>query len=166
MTFHEPHYCTWEEYYIQECDHFFRSFRSTADLLTVVSDTIVRAFNRSGATRPQALYISKAFDRVLYAGLLYKLKSCEISGQKFGLFRLENFRFFSVIDGFKWFWMGTLRKNIYKIWEFLKAPFFFVLFPHYKLLTSLMILFVILLSMLMILLSTLSVIRNLIFGND
>ena len=97
---------------------------------------------------------------------LYKLKSCEISGQKFGLFRLENFRFFSVIDGFKWFWMGTLRKNIYKIWEFLKAPFFFVLFPHYKLLTSLMILFVILLSMLMILLSILSVIRNLIFGND
>ena len=80
-------------YYIQECDHFFRSSRSTADLLTVVSDTIVRAFNRSGATRPQALYISKAFDRVLYAGLLYKLKSCEISGQKFGLFRLENFRF-------------------------------------------------------------------------
>ena len=80
-------------YYIQECDHFFRSCRSTADLLTVVSDTIVRAFNRSGATRPQALYISKAFDRVLYAGLLYKLKSCEISGQKFGLFRLENFRF-------------------------------------------------------------------------
>ena len=72
---------------------FFRSSWSTADLLTVVSDTIVRAFNRSGATRPQALYISKAFDRVLYAGLLYKLKSCEISGQKFGLFRLENFRF-------------------------------------------------------------------------
>ena len=27
----------------------FRSFRSTADLLTVVSDRIVRAFNRSGA---------------------------------------------------------------------------------------------------------------------
>ena len=39
-------------YYIQECNHFFRSSRSTADLLTVVSDTIVRAFNRSGATRP------------------------------------------------------------------------------------------------------------------
>ena len=28
----------------------FRSFRSTADLLTVVSDRIARAFNRSGAT--------------------------------------------------------------------------------------------------------------------
>ena len=45
--------------------HFgFRSSRSTADLLTVVSDRIARAFNRSGATRAVALDISKAFDRV------------------------------------------------------------------------------------------------------
>ena len=28
----------------------FRSFQSTADLLTVISDRIARAFNRSGAT--------------------------------------------------------------------------------------------------------------------
>ena len=42
----------------------FRSSRSTADLLTVVSDRIARAFNRSGATRVVALDISKAFDRV------------------------------------------------------------------------------------------------------
>ena len=40
----------------------FKSSRSTADLLTVVSDRIV--FNRSGATRAVALDISKAFDRV------------------------------------------------------------------------------------------------------
>ena len=39
----------------------FRSSRSTADLLTVVSDRIARAFNRSGATRVVALDISKAF---------------------------------------------------------------------------------------------------------
>ena len=38
----------------------FRSSRSTADLLTVVSDTIARA----GATRVVAFDISKAFDRV------------------------------------------------------------------------------------------------------
>ena len=31
--------------------HGFRSSRSTADLLTVASDRIARAFNRSGATR-------------------------------------------------------------------------------------------------------------------
>ena len=42
----------------------FRSSRSTADLLTVASDRIARAFNRSGATRAVALDIFKAFDRV------------------------------------------------------------------------------------------------------
>ena len=42
----------------------FRSSRSIADLLTVVSDRIARAFNRSGATRAVALDISKAFDTV------------------------------------------------------------------------------------------------------
>ena len=63
----------------------FRSSRLTADLLTVVSDRIARAFNRSGATRAVALDISKAFDRVWHAGLLHKLKSYGISGQIFGL---------------------------------------------------------------------------------
>ena len=53
----------------------FRSSRSTADLLTVVSDRIARAFNRSGTTRAVALDISKAFDRVWDASLLHKLKS-------------------------------------------------------------------------------------------
>ena len=38
-----------------------RSSLSTADLLTVVSDRIARALNRSGATRAVALGISKAF---------------------------------------------------------------------------------------------------------
>ena len=42
----------------------FRSSRLTADLLTVVSDRIATALNRSGATQPVALDISKAFDRV------------------------------------------------------------------------------------------------------
>ena len=40
----------------------FKSSRSTADLLTVVSDRIARAFNRSGTTQAVALDISKAFD--------------------------------------------------------------------------------------------------------
>ena len=55
------------------------------DLLTVVSDRIARAFNRSGATRTVALDISKAFDRVWHAGLVHKLKSYGISGQIFDL---------------------------------------------------------------------------------
>ena len=53
----------------------FRSSRSTADLLTVVSDRIARAFNSSGATRTVSLDISKAFDRVWHASLLQKLLS-------------------------------------------------------------------------------------------
>ena len=49
---------------VSDFQYGFRSSRSTADLLTVVSDRIARAFNRSGATRAMALDISKAFDRV------------------------------------------------------------------------------------------------------
>ena len=52
----------------------FRSSRSTADLLTVVSDRIARAFNKSGATGAVALDISKGFDRVWHVSLLHKLK--------------------------------------------------------------------------------------------
>ena len=77
----------------------FRSSGSTADLLTVVSDRIARAFNRSGATR--ALDISKVFDRVWHAGLLHKLKSYGISGQIFGLISsfLSNRQLRVVLDG-------------------------------------------------------------------
>ena len=42
----------------------FMSFQSTADLLIVVSDRIVRAFKRSGASRAVAPDISKALYRV------------------------------------------------------------------------------------------------------
>ena len=50
-----------------------------------VSDRVVRAFNRSGATEAVAFDISKAFDRVWHAGLLYKLKYYGISDQVLGL---------------------------------------------------------------------------------
>ena len=63
----------------------FRSSESTADLLTVVSDRISRAFNRSGTTRAVVLDISKAFDKGWHAGLHHKVKSYEISGQIFDL---------------------------------------------------------------------------------
>ena len=61
----------------------FRSSRSAADLLTVVSDRNAKAFNRSGA-----LDVLKAFGRVWYAGLLYKIKSYGISGRVFDFFYL------------------------------------------------------------------------------
>ena len=79
----------------------FRSSRSTADLLTVVSVRIARAFNRPGATRAVALDISKAFDRVWHAGFLHKLNSYGISGQIFGLISsfLSNRWLRVVLDG-------------------------------------------------------------------
>ena len=76
---------------LDNCDRFsdfqygFRSSQSTADLLTVASDRIARAFNRSGTTEAVALDISKAFERVWHAGLLHKVKSYGISDQIFGL---------------------------------------------------------------------------------
>ena len=79
----------------------FRSSRSTADLLAVVSDRIARAFNRPGPNRAVVLDISKAFDRVWHAALLHKLKSYGISGQIFGLISsfLSNRRLRVVLDG-------------------------------------------------------------------
>ena len=76
-------------------------FLSTADILTVVSDRIARAFNRSGSTRAVALDISKAFDRVWHAGLLHKTKSYGISGQIFGLISsfLSNRQLQVVLEG-------------------------------------------------------------------
>ena len=139
----------------------FRSSRSTADLLTVVSDRIARAFNRSGATQAISLDISKAFDRVWHAGLLHKLKSYGISGQIFGLISsfLNNMRLRVVLD-------GNLHKNIQLMLGFLKDLFLVLHFSYYTLMTFLMMSSVILLSVLMILLSALNVIRHLICGNN
>ena len=89
------------------------------------------------------------------------LRLIEFQVRYFALFLL-----FSVIDGFKWFWMGSLHKNIQLMLEFIKAPFLVLLFFCYTLMTFLMMLSVILLSMLMILLSILNVIRHLICSNN
>ena len=139
----------------------FRSSGSTADLLTVVSDRIARAFNRSGATQAVALDISKAVSRVWHAGLFHKLKSCEISGQIFGLISsfLSNMQLWVVLD-------GNLCKNIQLMLEFPKCPFLVLHFSYYTLMTFQMILSVILLFMLMMLLSILREMRHLIYGNN
>ena len=93
-----------------------RSSRSTADLLTVASDRIAKAFNRSGATRAVALDISKTFDK----GLAY-----------------WSF-FFSQFDSLGWFWMGNLHKNIQLMLEFLMSPSLVLHFSYYTLMTFLM----------------------------
>ena len=72
----------------------------------------------------------------------------------------------SEIDGFEWFWMGSLYKNIQLMLEFLKGALVLQI-SHNTFITFLMMLPVILLlSMLMVLLSIISVIRHLIYGNN
>ena len=107
----------------------FRSSRSAADLLTVVSDRIARAFNKSGATRAVALDISK-----LLTGFSMVVFRTNLSLIKFQVRCLVVF-FFLVIDGFVWFWMESLYKNILLMLEFLKAPFFVLHFSCYTLMT-------------------------------
>ena len=104
----------------------FRSSPSNADLIIIISDRIARAFNRTGATQAVALDLSNAFDRVWHAVLLHKLKSYRVWGQIFGLSLL-----FSVIDSFKWFWLGSLYKIIQLMLEFLTAPFLVLHFSSY-----------------------------------
>ena len=139
--------------------HGFRSSRSTADLLIVIFDRIAWVCNRSGATRAIALDISKAFDRVWHAGFPHKHSSL----LEFQVRYLALFSLFTVIDSLRWFWMGSLHKNIGLMLEFLEGPFLAIHFSYYTLMTFLMM-SVILLPMLMILLSAVSVIRHLICG--
>ena len=82
----------------------FRSSQSTADLLIVESDRIARDFNRSGVLAV-VLDVFKAFDKVWIAGLLHKLMESQVK-------YLTLFLLFWIIDGSRWFWMGSLQKTI------------------------------------------------------
>ena len=98
----------------------FRSFRLTADYLTVVSDRIARAFKWSGATPAVALDISKAFDRAWHAFFT------NLSLMKFPVRYLALFLLFS--GSFGWFWIKkNLHKNIQLMLEFFKGPTLFLL---------------------------------------
>ena len=79
---------------------------------------------------------------------------------------LALFLLFSIIGGFRWFWVRNLHKNIQLMLEFLKGAFLVLHFSYCTLITFLMMLSVILPSMLMILLSTVNVIRHLICGSN
>ena len=71
--------------------------------MTVVSDRIARAFNRSGATTAVAFDISKAFDTVWHAVVLHIGKSCGICGH-----------IFSLISSFlsnRWLWVVLYGKT-------------------------------------------------------
>ena len=140
--------------HLTQC-RIYTKFRSTPDLLAVVSDRIDRAFIRSGDARVVAFDISKACERVWLTDFLYKPKYYGISGWVFELtfwfFRNRWFRV--VLDGKSASWCSSKLQS----WSYTSS---------YTLMTFLMIISVILLSMLMILLSTLSVIKHLICGNN
>ena len=59
--------------FFSDFQYGFRSSRSTADLLIVVSDRIARALNRPGATQAVALDMFKLFGRFWHAVVLPKL---------------------------------------------------------------------------------------------
>ena len=139
----------------------FRSSRSTADLLTVVSDRIAGLLTGLGLLKLWHLIYPRLLTGFGMLVFFTNLSLTEFQVRYSALFLL-----FSVIDDFKWFWMESLHKNIQLMWEFLKAPFLVLHFSYYTLMTFLMMLSVILLSMLMIILSILGVIRLLICGNN
>ena len=136
----------------------FRSSLSTPDLLTVVSNKIAGAFSRTG-------YSNLIYSRIL-TGFGMLVFFTNLSLMTFQVRQLALFLLFSVINGFEWFWMESLQKNIQLMLEFLKAPFLVLNFSYYTLMTFLMMLSVRLLSMLMILFSILSAIRHLICCNN
>ena len=153
--------------HLEKCGHFFdfqydfRSSQSTADLLTVWSDRVARAFNRSGAAWAVAFDISRLLTEFTMLVFFTNLSLTEFQVRYLSLFLL-----FSVIGSFGWFWMGNFHNNIQLMLEFLKRSFLALHFSYYTLMNFLMILSAVLLSMLMILLSTLNVIRHLICGNN
>ena len=80
----------------------FNSF----EVLSYASDKaefFAENFMKSMSTQAIAFNIPKMFDRIKHASLLHKLSSYGISGQVLG--------HLSLIDGFKWLWMGSFRKS-------------------------------------------------------
>lgn len=79
----------------------FRASRSTADLLTVITERFYRALDKGGEARAIALDISKAFDKVWHTGLLCKLKSYGISGHIYQIIEsfLSDRKIKVVLDG-------------------------------------------------------------------
>ena len=86
---------------LSDFQYGFRSSRSTADLLTLVTERIARTLNLSGATWALTLDISKAFDRVWHNGLLHKLRAYGVTDDIFQIISsfLSGRRLKVVLDG-------------------------------------------------------------------
>ena len=106
--------------------------------------------------------VSQVFEKLVNKRLVDHLISLGILKLKYLIYQrlLTGFgmlvfftNLFSAIEGLKWVWMGSSRKNTQLTLEFFKAPFLVLHFSYYTLMAFL-ILSVTLLSMLMILFST------------
>ena len=87
------------------CDfqYGFRSSRSTAHLLTVISDRIARAFNRSGVLELSHLIYPK-----LLTGFGMLVFFTNLSLMEFQVRYLVLFLLYSVVHSLGWFWIGSL----------------------------------------------------------
>ena len=72
---------------VSDHQYSFRSGKSTAGALTVLSEHVYRSLNACGEARANALDISKAFDKVWHCSLLHKLKFYSIPGTFLNLIR-------------------------------------------------------------------------------
>ena len=72
---------------LTDVQYGFRSSRSTADVLTVITHRISEAIAKGNHTRVVALDISKAFDKVWHKGLLHKLSSYGIGGNLYAVIK-------------------------------------------------------------------------------
>lgn len=86
-----------------DIQYYFRSSDLTGDLLAVVGDINVAAFNISGTTWAKAFGIYKVFDRLWHSGLFYKLSVMDFVARF-----LDVFLHFSVISCF--IWLDTLKE--------------------------------------------------------
>ena len=104
---------------VSDFHYGFRFSQSTLHLLTVISDKLATAFDRSRTRYITLLFdISKGFYRVWHTGLLQNSCLTEFQVGYLSLFCLS-----SVIIGFDWTWIEILRKNIQLMLQFLKGPF-------------------------------------------
>ena len=115
---------------------------------------------------PDSNNIKKFFFCKIFTGFSMLILFTDLSFLEFQVRYLALFLLFVVNNGFEWFCIVSLHKNIQLIVKFIKASFLVQHFSYYTFMTFLTILSVILISMLMILLFFLSVIKHLICGNN
>ena len=97
----------------------FRSSRSTADVLTVLTDRLSRALDNNFDAWVIALDISKAFDKVWHKGLLHKLEGYGINGRVLPIIKsfLTGRTMKVVING------PEVQRSMLSMLVFLRAPY-------------------------------------------